>query len=101
MASLQDECKGLDARSNPLSGMMCLAGGISQMGGGPQMSLRSFEKIACASAAAMGRPGFFCDYVVRLYSGNAMMAPLNRFSGEITTARFVRTRGQWIFLPPK
>jgi hypothetical protein len=101
LASMQDECRGLDAKSNPISGMMCLFGSASQIGGGPQMSLRGFQKIACASAVAVGRPGFFCDYVVRLYTGNAMMAPFNRFSGEITTARFVRTRGQWIFLPPK
>jgi hypothetical protein len=81
---------------------MCLMGAASQVGGGPQLSLRGFKKIACSSAAAAGRPGFFCDYVASIASGNAMTAPMfDRFGTEATTARFVRSSGTWLFMPSK
>jgi hypothetical protein len=102
LADLKEECNGITAKSNPVSAMLCLMGAAGQIGGGPQLSLRGFKKIACSSAAPAGRPGFFCDYASSLASGNAMTGPIvNRFPGEVNTARFVRSSGTWLFMPTK
>jgi hypothetical protein len=99
LEDLKDECKNFQSNQNPASAMLCLGGMAAGTGGGPQISLRGFKKIACSSAASAGRPGFFCDYVSSLSTGNQMMAPIfNHAGGEVVTARFVKTSGVWIFM---
>ena len=100
-ADLATACK--DMRSNdPTTAMACLMGKMGQIGGGPQMSIRLFRKVACTSAAPAGRPGFFCDYSARLETGNQMLAGMiNRLPGEDSTGRFVKSNGVWLFFPSK
>jgi hypothetical protein len=95
-------CNDVRANGDPMTAMTCLMGKMGQVGGGPQFSVRAFQKIACASAAPVGRPGYFCDYAIQVVTGNAMTAGLiNRLPGEVSTARFVRSEGAWLFFPTR
>jgi hypothetical protein len=100
LEDLKNECHGLNAQNNFAATVLCLGGTLAGVGGGPQLSLRGFRKIACSPAVAVGRPGYFCDYVTDLVTANPQTAPIvNRFGGAMATARFVRSGGSWIFLP--
>jgi hypothetical protein len=95
-------CNDVRPNGDPMTAMTCLMGKMGQVGGGPQFSVRAFRKIACASAAAVARPGYFCDYAIQVVTGNAMTAGLiNRLPGEVSTARFVRSSGTWLFFPTR
>jgi hypothetical protein len=95
-------CNDVRPNGDPMTALTCLMGKMGQVGGGPQLSVRAFQKIGCASAAAVGRPGYFCDYAIQIVTGNATTAGMiNRLPGEVTTSRFVRSSGTWLFLPTR
>lgn len=89
-------------RNDPMAAMMCLGASMAGAGGGPQISLASFRKIACVSAAPSGKPGYICDVTTRLKSGNAMTRSMfDAVGGSVSTHRFVKTGGRWLVMPSK
>lgn len=86
------------AGGDPMSAMLCLMGSAAQAGGGSQLTVTAFRKIACEKAA--GRPGYSCDYIVRATSANPLaQALLQAAPEEIANARFVRSAGRWMVIP--
>lgn len=80
--------------------IVCLMGQMMSFGGGLQLTIREFSKVACVSADSRGYPGYFCDFAMHINSGNSELSWINRIGGgEVTTGRFVSTRGLWIFIP--
>lgn len=87
-------------RNDPIAAMMCLGASMAGAGGGPQISLAGFRKIACVSAVPSGKPGYICDVTTRLKSGNAMTRSMfDTMGGSVSTHRFVKTHGQWLVMP--
>lgn len=93
-AARENGCTG--SSNDPVSAVFCMMGTLGTIGGGPQLSVRSFRKVACAPA--LNRPGFLCDYVVALKSGNpTMQSILNMVpGGELITRRFVQSGDGWL-----
>ncbi|MFZ5593246.1 MAG: hypothetical protein ACOY4D_03090 [Pseudomonadota bacterium] len=89
-------------RNDPMAAMMCLGASMAGAGGGPQISLAGFHKIACVSAAPSGKPGYICDVATRLKSGNAVTRSMfDSVGGGVSTHRFVKTGGRWLVMPSK
>lgn len=96
----QSSC-GNASKNDPMAAMMCLVTGAAGAGGGPQLSLAGFEKVACVSAAPSGKPGFICDMIAKMQTGNAMTRSMFEAVGaSVTTRRFVRRSGRWMVMPP-
>lgn len=89
-------------RNDTMVAMTCLGASMAGAGGGSQISLAGFRKIACVSAAPSGKPGYICDVVTRLQSGNAMTRSMfDAVSASVSTHRFVKTSGQWLVMSPE
>jgi hypothetical protein len=99
--SMKGACNDLHGPSaNAGTAIMCLMGGAVSASGGMGMSIAGFEKIACVSAAPAGKPGYFCDYTMRIVTSNPTLGSImNRFGGETATARFVKSKGIWRVIP--
>ncbi len=70
--------------------------------GNARLKIAAFKKLG--AVPANGKPGFMCDYMLQLTmeGGNSPVLAnfMNRFGGSIITARFVKTDGKWIWIPP-
>lgn len=88
-----------DNMSNSVGALTCLFG-KSMQAGGQGVGIGSFQKIACVSAAAQGKPGFFCDYAIRMSANNDVLGPIvNSSTGSMNTARFVKSANGWLYFP--
>ena len=95
LKEMQSDCRGLNSNSNPLLAINCLASMAGGMGGGPQLSLRNFEKLECFRGSG---ETFRCNFAADLSSANPMFGPIvNRASGEVITGYFTRRDSTWIF----
>lgn len=88
---------------DPLMAMQCLqltfAGGLADGGrniAGPRVSIARFEKVGCAPAG--NAPGYRCDYRIGTDVQGQLPDSVRRLfrSGEMNTARFVRTSQGWV-----
>jgi len=103
LSQAQENLKGLSSScsgvrdNDPMGALACLLGSASQVGGGPQLSLRTFAKVACVPAK--NRPGFYCDYSVDLQSdNNYTKSTFDLLGSEIITRRFVHSNGEWLIV---
>ncbi len=65
------------------------------------IKITKFKKISCASAQAVGKPGYNCDYSITLSENTpALLGTLgiNTQSGGTTEGRFVRTENGWTLI---
>lgn len=93
--SLAGNCNSING--NPMAAMTCLMG-MSMQAGTQGVGLGKFEKIACASAAPIGKPGFNCDYTVKIDMNNDVLGPLAAASRlRVVSARFVKTSNGWVY----
>ena len=97
--AMQDDCRTLSGTSNPMLAINCLMGMAGGMGGGPQLSLGGFEKIACVKQG--GGPTFRCNFAAQLSSANPIFGPtVNRASGEVINGYFTPRGSEWIYRRP-
>ncbi len=98
-----DACKNGDVQGNPVLAAQCLAvyAGGSNGKSDYMIKITKFKKIACASAQAVGKPGYNCDYVLNLSENTpALLGALGitTRSGGTTKGRFVREDDSWTLI---
>jgi hypothetical protein len=87
------------------TGVLCaLTIGMQQGRAGTPYRITTFEKHGCA--AAVGKPGYVCDYLIgtsggALSASGRMVEQIAR-NGDRVTTRFVQSNtGTWISIPPE
>lgn len=96
-------CKNGDYQGNPVMAAQCLAvyAGGSNGKSDYMIKITKFKKIGCASAQAVGKPGYNCDYVLNLSESTpALLGALGitTQSGGTTKGRFVRDENSWTLI---
>lgn len=98
-----DACKNGDYQGNPVMAAQCLAvyaGGTTGKND-YMIKITKFKKIGCASAQAVVKPGYNCDYVLNLSENTpALLGTLGitTRSGGTTKGRFVRAENGWTLI---
>jgi hypothetical protein len=93
-------CRNGQYDNNPLMAAQCLAvyAGGSNGKNDYMIKITKFKKIACASAQAVGKAGFNCDYSITLSENTPALLGtlgLTTRSGGTTKGRFVWVEHNW------
>ena len=93
-------CRNGQYDNNPLMAAQCLAvyAGGSNGKNDYMIKITKFKKIACASAQAVGKAGYNCDYSITLSENTPALLGtlgLTTRSGGTTKGRFVRVEQNW------
>ncbi len=93
-------CRNGQYDNNPVMAAQCLAvyAGGSNGNSDYMIKITKFKKIGCASAQAVGKPGYNCDYSITLSENTPALLGtlgLTTRSGGTTHGRFVRVEHSW------
>ena len=95
-----DACRNGEYNGNPLQAAQCLA--VYANGSNDKndymIKITKFKKISCASAQAVGKAGYNCDYVLNLSESTPTllgMLGITSQGGGRTEGRFVHTDHGW------
>ena len=103
MKDTENACRAGDYQNDPFLALQCIGifGGTAGRGG-ISARITKFQKIACEKAD--GKPGYVCDYAIRLNMSGLTLPPSGARimnSEQVVHKRFVRTGDAWIALPAK